>query len=158
MLTTHLSQGHDFEVAYTLLILSILSIKLPGISKLGPFDDRSSICRCILGLMSENGLLDGPLEECATVGPFVEQDLSNRNWLFVYEATKRGWIKTSAESNIVKKSVFFEKLLAAGVSFLDDAIFKSSVVSERKTPKAAPAVKFATALKSIRRSWSSYDD
>ena len=95
MLNAHLPHGHDFEVAWCLVICGVLKITVrrTDIAKTGTMPHP--VVLAVLGLLREHNLLTVPLSTWRWRGEFKNDGIYGQNWLPFYEAVLRRWTTAS---------------------------------------------------------------
>jgi hypothetical protein len=125
MFVAHAPRGHDLEVSSLLVICGVLGI---GVDRAFiAMDERrpSPVVLAALGLLGADGLLDEPWDTWRPTPEDTGHLVNGRYWLPHYEAVRRRWTQDSSLIEAFTKDSFLGRLLAAGVTFLDDSDFKS---------------------------------
>jgi hypothetical protein len=137
-LRTHSQQYHHFEVAWSLLVSGVLHISISA-DDLGKLDRRpNSVVLAILGMLHERNLLSKPLPRLDWRALFKQTGMYGENWLPCYEAVKRQWTKDKKLIAAMSNDPIFGKMLAAGVTFLEDRILEARQINiVRRTFKKA---------------------
>lgn len=124
----HLDRGHDFEVAWTLTVCGALKIKLEPrdfVTKELP----SPSTFALLGLLYEKGYSAIPLSTWPWRARLNREGEMGPYWLPFYEAVRRGWTTDRSLASKVKANPVLAKMLADGVTFLDDRIFDAARIT-----------------------------
>jgi hypothetical protein len=157
-LVAHAKRGHDFEVAWILVICGVLgqSVDQTFIGLDQPV--VSPVVLAILGLLSADKLLVEKWDEWRTPPPGTGSVANGRNWLPYYESVLRNWTNDIDIIKEVKADPLFSQLLKAKVSFLDDADFlsKAGNLGTTRSPFVAGSVVARTPLRSRRSPSSEY--
>ena len=126
---THLSHGHDYEVAWALVISGVL--RIPVDKEVMELFDRvpNSVVFAVLGMLHERGLLLFPLSNWPWRAQFRRSGLYGEHWLPFYEAVLRNWTKDKKIVSAVKSHPIFSKMLAQRVTFLEDKILDAAKIS-----------------------------
>jgi hypothetical protein len=115
--------GHDFEVAWALVVCGALDIKVSR-SDFGAYSESvCSVVFAILGLLSERHLLSDPLSRFEWRTETKKSGVHGIHWLMFYESVRRKWTSDRAMVAEVANDPFMSALTNANVSFLDDSIF-----------------------------------
>jgi hypothetical protein len=127
-LDTHAAQGHDFEVAWCLLVCGALGIKVRKSDVTGPGLLPNSIVLALLGLLRERKLLNVPLSSWPWRAEFKKSGINGHNWLPYYEAVRRKWTTDKKLIAAVKNDTILGKMLSKNVTFLEDRIFEAKKI------------------------------
>ena len=128
MLRTHLPHGHDFEIAWCLVICGVLKFPLDK-DDLPPTSSMpNAIVFAMLGLLHERGLLKVPLSAWPWRAYLKKQGVYGEGWLPFFEAVRHKWTKDKKMINAINSDQILSKMLAARVSFLEDQIFEAKNV------------------------------
>src|SRR6266516_2077748 len=88
---THIRHGHDFEVAWSLVVCGVLKIRLNR----ADLDSDASVpgptVLALLGLLHEKKLLTTPLSSWPWRATLKKAGVFDQYWLPFYEAVRRGW-------------------------------------------------------------------
>ncbi len=119
----HARNGHDFEVAWALVVCGALKIKV-STTDFGDYaNSMSSVAFALLGLLNEKHLLSSPLSTFGWRREVKSGGLDSHHWLMFYESVLRAWTSDKVMNLAVKSHPLFGELLSKKVSFLDDAVF-----------------------------------
>jgi hypothetical protein len=116
LLSSALEMRHEFEVVWLLWFCKAMKISLPD--SIGRI--LSGYLHALVGLLAfdlaMDGLLSGfDLHKWRNV--FTYGDLYGEHWLFLYEATKKGWIHEY--QSCIAQDPFFHSLQVNQVGFYD---------------------------------------
>jgi hypothetical protein len=116
MLATALEMQHDFEIVWLLWFCKTMRISLP--ESMGKM--LSGYLHSLVGLLafdlSMEGLMSG-FDLRRWRNSFTSGDLYGEHWLFLYEATQKGWI--NEYDSWIAQDPFFHSLKANQVQFYD---------------------------------------
>jgi hypothetical protein len=139
ILAMHLPQGHNFEVAWSLVAAGALRIKL----QIGdvPLDGMfpGSIVLALFGLLWERNLLGFPLSRWDWRGQLRAQGVHGENWLLLHEAVRRKWTADKKLISYASAHPILSQALKENVAFLrDDVLDARRINLDRRTfkPKA----------------------
>ncbi|AWO87300.1 MULTISPECIES: hypothetical protein [Bradyrhizobium] len=140
ILAIHLPQGHNFEVAWSLVAAGVLRIKLEASDV--PTDSAfpGSIIIALFGLLWERNLIGFSLSRWDWRGVLRAQGTFGENWLLLYEAVRRGWTKDRKLISHANGHTLLALALKENVAFLrDDVLDARRINLDRRTfrPKAA---------------------
>jgi hypothetical protein len=125
ILAVHAKRGHDFEVAWVLVICGVLGLSVDqafiGLDQ----PVVSPVVLAILGLLSADKLLVEKWDEWRPSPPGTASIANGRNWLPHYESVLRNWTNDADIIKEIKADPLFSQLLKAKITFLDDADFLS---------------------------------
>jgi hypothetical protein len=117
--------GHDFEVAWALVVCGALDIKISR-GDFGAYSESvCSVVFAILGLLNERRLLSDPLSRFEWRTETKKSGLHGAHWLMFYESVRRKWTSDRAMISVVTSDPFMSRLVNARVTFLDDSIFSN---------------------------------
>ena len=91
-----------------------------------------SVVLAILGLMNEKHLLKFSFNSWAWKKKLKETGELGEYWLPYYEAVLRGWTKDKKMVAAIKSQPVFSKMLAAKVTFLEDAAMTAGKIDLKK--------------------------
>lgn len=130
LLKQHNSKRHSFEVSWTLWLSKIMEIKISKTLAEKVFNDNDLI-PTLLGLdLKKNGFIHKSVKTTALKAELNEESLMNNKWLLAYEATIKGWLKPKkADIKFIKSHPFFSKLEKGKVSFYDDTITQTEILT-----------------------------
>jgi hypothetical protein len=122
----HAHRGHDMEVVNALAICGIMGLPVTR-QFIAPGDGVvSPVVLAMLGLLSQDGLLDEPWDAWKPRDVGTGTNITNgRYWLPYYEAVLGMWTKDLQIIEAFAADDFFMSLADSGVSFLDTSDFKS---------------------------------
>jgi hypothetical protein len=132
-LASNIAHGNQFETAWCLVVSGVLQIPLEE-EDLQRFDDRppEGIIFAILGLMREHHLLSCSLSRWPWRSRFSAAGIHSDNWLPFYEAVRRKWTEDKRLIAAVKADPVLEKMLSAGVTFMEDRLFHASYIDVKR--------------------------
>lgn len=120
-LVNNIQMGHDHEICW--LLWTTISLLLPI-----PDDVSAKIIAYqnpIVALMGAHALsrklIDSKLNINAWESHVKAEQLGEEWWMFAYECSLRGWLKTNLNAATLKGTIF-EQLKKANISFYDDKI------------------------------------
>jgi hypothetical protein len=122
-------QGHDFEVAWALVICGALGIPVSKVDFRVYSESACSVVFAILGLLNERHLLADPLSSFEWRAETKKSGLHGPHWLMFYEGVRRKWTKDRAMRAAVTSDPLMSQLLEANVTFLDASIFENVRIS-----------------------------
>ena len=155
-------RGHDFEVCWALAIHGLLGVEIDPHSLHPPGGAFSPVVLCYLGLLRAQGLVQGQgllgetWDDLAGGVFSAERPALGGHWLPCYEAALRGWTADTRLVREVKADALLGRLLAGGVSFLDDTAVGSPQPSGRTFPGAASPGPRGTVVRRRRRRLDNY--
>jgi hypothetical protein len=126
---THVRHGHDFEVAWSLVVCGVLKIKLHKSDLDGEMPVPSPTILALLGLLHEKGLLTNPLSTWPWKSKIKKLGVLDSYWLPFYESVRRGWSKDKNLVRAVNAHPVLARMLASKVTFLEDRIFDAAQIN-----------------------------
>ena len=140
-LDAHAAHGHDFEVAWCLLVCGALGIKVrkTDVKSFGPLPN--SIVLALLGLLKERKLLAVSLSSWPWRAEFKKLGVNSRYWLPYYEAVRRKWTTDKKLIAAVKSDAILNKMLISNVTFLEDRIFEAQKIDLMSRTFKPPKIK-----------------
>ena len=141
----HLPQGHDFEVAWALLVCGVLKMEVSADDMASAVATPNPTIFAILGMLSERQLLKFQLKQWPWKAE--KAGINGQNWLPFYEAVRRKWTADKSMVSAVKQHPVLSRMLAANVTFLEDEIFDASTINitrrvfrKKRKPAATGAI------------------
>lgn len=125
----HLKRGHDYEVAWSLVVCGILKIKLHKIDIDGSASVPPPTILALFGLLREQRLLEVPLSHWPWKSKLKKLGVLDHYWLPFYEAVRRGWSKDKNLAKAVQNHPVLAKMLISNVTFLEDNIFDAARIN-----------------------------
>jgi hypothetical protein len=129
MMRAHLSPGHDFEVAWSLLVTGALRISLDKEDLPQAESMPSSTVFALFGMLHERGLLPVSLSFWKWRTELKRTGILGHNWLPFYESVRRGWTSDRQMISAVKAFPILDKMLSAKITFLEDRIFDVATIN-----------------------------
>jgi hypothetical protein len=126
---THIRHGHDFEVAWSLVVCGVLKIKLSKDDLGGGGPVPSPTILTLLGLLHEKKLLTTPLSSWPWRAALKKSGIFDQYWLPFYEAVRRGWTSDKAMIKQVNANPVLARMLSSKVTFLEDRIFEAAQIN-----------------------------
>lgn len=119
IILTHSELGHSSEVTWSLWTACWFEQKLSieAVRAASRMDDP--FVSLIILLAYEKGVFKGTPDLKIWSARVAATELYDKNWPLAYEVRRRGWLSKVAKIEDVRAGSDFEKLLTAGVSFLD---------------------------------------
>jgi hypothetical protein len=110
-------KGQSFEIAWTLWIAKLFSVKIPLKLAQAIIDSRDVISTIILlDLIEQKQIISiSKLNLTDLIADFTEDNLSSELWLLIYEGIFKKWITSSA----VSASPYFREMSRLKISFYD---------------------------------------
>jgi hypothetical protein len=155
MLRLHVPHGHDYEVAWCLVVCGVFKFRVE--SDFLPSTDSmpNAIVFAMLGLLHEKKLLGLPLSAWPWRAHLKKRGIYSEAWLPFFEAVRRKWTKDKKMVGAVNSDPILSEMLTSGVTFLEDQIFEaksvdvarrvfSKVEVPRPTTKVKPKLKPAS--------------
>jgi hypothetical protein len=118
---------HSFEVAWLLFIAKGLSIKITNDIEHKIISMNNSACSLLFFDLGTRNLLLNPIQLNNWASIYTQDGLRDERWLFVYEATVKGWM--SNNPCFVDSDTFFGPIKKKKISFYDTT---SNVTRTRK--------------------------
>ncbi len=128
-LHAHLPHGHDFEVAWCLVVCAVLKIEVGKDEIPNSNSMPNAVVFALLGLMHEKGLLKVRLSSWPWRAHLKKQGINSENWLPYYESVRRNWTKDKKMVATVRNDPVWSKMLSAKVKFLEDSIFEAARIN-----------------------------
>jgi hypothetical protein len=125
----HIRHGHDFEVAWSLVVCGVLRITLNRKDLESDAQVPSPTTLALLGLLHEKELLLAPLSAWPWRAVLKKAGVLDQYWLPFYEAVRRNWTKDKSLIDAVKANPVLAKMLASKVTFLEDRIFDAAQIN-----------------------------
>lgn len=149
MLRAHTVHGHDFEVAWCLLVCGALQIQVKKSNVTTDNRLPNSIIFALLGLLRERKLFVEPLSSWPWRAEFRKTGINSHNWLPYYEAVHRKWTTDKKLIAALKTDPILTKMLSNKVTFLEDRVFEAKKIDlisrtfkpEQLSKKKGPKVK-----------------
>jgi Reverse transcriptase (RNA-dependent DNA polymerase) len=139
-LNAHSIHGHDFEVAWCLVVCGALKIKVRKTDVQSEDRLPNSIVLALLGLLSERKLLTVPFSNWPWRAEFKKKGIYSHQWLPFYEAVLRKWTRDKKLVAAVSSDPILSKMLSDKVTFLEKRIFEAASINLTsrifKPPKA----------------------
>jgi hypothetical protein len=135
----HLPQGHNFEVAWSLVAAGVLRIRLDDGDV--PLDGTfpGSIVLALLGLLRERNLVSFPLSRWDWRGQLRAQGTFGENWLLLHEAVRRKWTTDKKLIGYANGHPLMSQALRENVAFLrDDVLDAQRINLDRRTFRPRP--------------------
>jgi hypothetical protein len=128
LIEDHATQHHGSEVVWALWGAIILDCKLDAsvVQKAIAMADPC-VALCALHAISA-GRVVGAVDVSPIEALMHEAELTEEQWLLVYEANVKGWLANKGGKDFVTKNKYFGPMKAAGVSFYDLAASHSILV------------------------------
>ncbi|MCK1586935.1 RNA-directed DNA polymerase [Bradyrhizobium sp. 169] len=140
ILAIHLPQGHNFEVAWSLVAAGVLRIKLDEADVPKDSTFPGAIVLAMFGLLRERNLTSFPLARWDWRGLLRTQGLLGENWLLLYEGVRRGWTKDRKLVDHANSHSLLAKALIENVAFLRDDVFDAQRINlDRRTFRPRPS-------------------
>jgi hypothetical protein len=134
ILAIHLPQGHNFEVAWSLVAAGVLRIKLEETDVPTDSTFPGSIVLALFGLLRERRLIGFSLSRWDWRGILRAQGIFGENWLFLYEAVRRKWTKDKKLISYANSHTILSQALKENVAFLrDDVLDAQRINLDRRT-------------------------
>ena len=127
-LNAHSIHGHDFEVAWCLVVCGALKIKVRKMDIQSEGKLPSSIVLALLGLLSERKLLTVPLSNWPWRSEFKNKGVYSHHWLPFYESVLRKWTTDRTIIAEVKSDPILAKMLSEKVTFLEKRVFEATSI------------------------------
>jgi hypothetical protein len=157
IIAIHLPQGHNFEVAWSLVAAGVLRIRLADGDV--PLDGTfpGSIVLALFGLLRERNLVSFPLSRWDWRGRLRDQGKFGENWLFLHEAVRRKWTTDTKLIGYANGHPLMAQALQENIAFLRDDILDAQRINlDRRTfrPKLDDGGTSASSLdKAISSNW-----
>jgi hypothetical protein len=140
----HASHGHDFEVAWSLVVCGVLKIGLKPVD----IGTKKFVLRpttmALLGLLEEKGMSTIALSNWNWRAQLKRSGIFGPYWLPFYEAVRRGWTTDKNLINKVTADPTLSKMLTSKVTFLDDRIFDAVQIKLPRRASAGGSAKIRT--------------
>jgi hypothetical protein len=144
MLRLHLPHGHDFEVSWCFVVCGVLKF-IVGEDNLPSRNSMpNAIVFAMLGLLHEKGLLVLPLSAWPWRAHVKKRGVYSECWLPFFEAVRRNWTKDKKLIGAVTSDPILSKMLAAGVTFLEDQILEAKNVDVTRRVFSKVAISLPT--------------
>jgi hypothetical protein len=148
----HVRHGHDFEVAWSLVVCGALNIPIKSndIGTLRQMPRPTTMA--LIGLLQEKGMSTVALSNWNWRAELKRSGILGPYWLPFYEAVLRGWTGDKNLVNKVTADPFLSKMLAAKVTFLDDRIFEAAQIKlpRRASTGARASIRTTSGIASYR--------
>jgi Reverse transcriptase (RNA-dependent DNA polymerase) len=119
--------GHGSEVVWSIWAAMTLNAEIHSKNQLliATMDDPFVACSAMLA--KEHGVFTADFESDLWKSWIEDDSFKAENWIFVYEAQKRGWYHTAFNGINIDSTSSTQFLMAFGVDFLDEDIVNSYV-------------------------------
>ena len=154
LLKLHIRYGHDFEIAWCLLASSVMKITWQKDELMSLDILPHSVVLAILGLMNEKHLLKFSFNSWAWKKKLKETGALGEYWLPYYEAVRRGWTKDKKMVAAIKSQPVFAKMLAAKITFLEDAVMTAGKIDLKKRVFGSKIGKNGSPIKYVGMDWT----
>ena len=118
IIALHIQTNHNYEVSWALWCALSFEIELTQTIAESILKSNDTISILILIDMREKGLLNGTPDFSILDNLLKNENLSNENWLLVYESVKKGWLIPSI-TTLLTDNHYFKILSDNGVEFYD---------------------------------------
>jgi hypothetical protein len=148
ILAIHLPQGHNFEVAWSLVAAGVLRIRLEEADVPKDTAFPGAIVLAMFGLLRERNLTSFPLARWDWRGLLRTQGSLGENWLLLYEGVRRNWTKDRKIVNHANSHSLLAQALRENVAFLRDDVFDAQRINlDRRTFRPKPPSSQADTVK-----------
>lgn len=127
-LAAHSMHGHDFEVAWCLVVCGVLKIEVQKADIRDQAVLPNSVVLVLLGLLREQKLLTVPLSTWPWRSQFKKVGISGQYWLPFYEAVRWKWTADRKLIAAVRSDPIMAKMLSQKVTFLEKRIFEAKTI------------------------------
>lgn len=118
IISIHIETNHNYEVSWALWCAVSFEIELTQTIAESILKSNDTISILILIDMRQKGLLNGAPDFSILDNLLKNENLSNENWLLVYESVKKGWLIPST-TTLLNDNHYFKILSDNGVEFYD---------------------------------------
>jgi hypothetical protein len=150
LLNQHVNRGNHFEVSWCLWIAKSFKIRIPKPISEFILDSKDIISILILLDLKDNKLTASTISISKILPEFTQDGLINEFWLLVYEASHKGWVRSSALNTIQ----FFNQMSLNGISFYDSN--RQIVIENPNIKRYATLFKTKVAKKDEEEKTTSY--